>query len=140
VTSLVLDASAAIRLLLGHPGVAPSAHEALARAERVLVPHLYFAEVANALRKYVRDGGLEEAEALERLREARDLVTHPMNDAELADEALATAVRFEHPVYDALYAVLARRHTCPVLTMDGRLRTLLRSLRVEVTPAPSGAV
>ncbi len=128
---LVLDASAAVRLVLAHPSAEASAIDALAEADTVLAPRLYFSEVANALWKYVKAGGLEEAEALERSREAGALISRSADDAELVDEALSSAVRFDHPVYDTLYAVLARRHSCPVLTMDERLKALLAEMRVE---------
>jgi predicted nucleic acid-binding protein len=44
---------------------------------------------------------------------------------------LIAAVRFDHPVYDALYAVLARRRGAAVLTLDRRLRSLLEKMRVD---------
>jgi predicted nucleic acid-binding protein len=87
--------------------------------DRVLAPRLFFSEVGNGLWKYVRAGGLSEAEALERLREAKSLVSSTVDDAELIEEALSAAVRFDHPVHDALYAVL------------GRLKSLLSSMRID---------
>ena len=80
---LVLDASAAVCLTLGHPGVESDVLDALSEAGRVLAPRLFFAEVANALWKYVRAGGLAEEDALDSLREARMLVSRPVDDADL---------------------------------------------------------
>ena len=51
-------------------------------------------------------------------------------DRELMIEALHQAVALSHPVYDLLYAVLARRTGAGVLTCDRRLATLLDSLGV----------
>jgi predicted nucleic acid-binding protein len=130
-TSLVLDASAAVRLILGHPDLDESWIDIVGSAERVLVPSLYFSEVANALWKYVRADVLTEEEALLRLREGMDLASESADDSELVGEAFSTAARFHHPVYDALYAVLARRHGCPVLTADARLQALLTELRLD---------
>ena len=130
-SELVLDASAAIRLTLGHPDVTPQLLDSLTAADHVLAPRLFFSEVGNALWKYVRSGGLSEAEALERLREAKALVSLTVDDAELIEEALVAAVRFDHPVYDAVYAVLARRRSCAVVTMDRRLVSLLKTMRVD---------
>ena len=130
-SELVLDASAAIRLTLGHPEVTAGVFESLEAADCVLAPRLFFAEVGNSLWKYVRAGGLSEAEALDRLREAKSMVSSTVDDAELIEEALSTAVRFGHPVYDALYAVLARRRSCAVLTMDQRLESLLADMKVD---------
>ena len=128
---LVLDASAAVRLTIGHPDIPEAVFDALERADRVLAPRLFFSEVGNALWKYVRAGGLTEEDALERLREARALVSSTVDDAELIEEALTAAVRFDHPVYDAVYAVLARRQSCAVVTMDGRFRSLLEAMRIS---------
>jgi predicted nucleic acid-binding protein len=129
-TVIVLDASAALDLLLGTNG-SHRITEALESAESVAAPRLYAAEVANALWKYVRAGHLDESVALDRLRDALALVEHPVDDGELAVEALQTAIRFAHPVYDALYAVLARRLAAAVLTEDERLRALLADLRLD---------
>ena len=76
-------------------------------------------------------GHLKEMEALEYLNEVSELVVHPMEDEELASEALSVAIKYEHPVYDAMYAVLARRLSCPLMTRDRRLRDLLERLRID---------
>ena len=53
-----------------------------------------------------------------------------------ADRELATgAVRYRHPVYDLIYAVLARRTGCALLTMDSRLRTLLSQMGIPAVQA-----
>ena len=74
---------------------------------------------------------LAESEAIEALRSAISLVTHPVDDAELAVVALTTAARFDHPVYDAMYAALARRLGGAVATRDHRLKDLLAKLRID---------
>jgi predicted nucleic acid-binding protein len=128
--ALVLDASAALHVVLRREGFDELA-EVLDAASTVAAPRLYCAETANALWKYARSGGLSEAEAAERLEECAALVTHPIEDEQLAGEALTAAVRYGHPVYDAMYAVLARRLSCAVATRDGRLRALLAELRID---------
>ena len=75
--------------------------------------------------KYVKAGSLEAETALERYEKAIDLIDDFTPDRELATEALTEAVRYRHPVYDLLYAVLARRNGCTLLSMDQRLKTLL---------------
>lgn len=127
---LVVDASAAVRLVLGLEDAAAIADH-LAAADEVVAPQLFGAEVANALWKYVKAGQIQEAQALACLEEALALATTHVEDAAIAPEALALAVRYGHPVYDALYAVLARRLGCPVLTRDRRLALLLVQLRVD---------
>jgi predicted nucleic acid-binding protein len=126
---LVLDASAAVRMVMRAED-ADELLESVATATVVAAPSLYASEVANALWKYVKAGNLDAETALERLEESINLIDAFTPDWELTTEALTEAVRFKHPVYDLLYAVLARRTGCAVLTMDERLRTLLGQMGV----------
>jgi len=131
---LVLDASAAVRLVM-RGEAAQGLLEPVSNARVVAAPTLYASEVANALWKYVKAGGLEADTALERYEEAMALIDDLTPDAELATEALTEAVRYAHPVYDLLYAVLARRTGCTVLTRDERLKTLLARMGINSMPA-----
>ena len=126
---LVLDASAAIEAVLGR-SQALKIVEHLEHADRVAVPDLYFAEIANALWKYVRNGDLPLEDAQTMLSIATSLPDDVLPARELATEALATATAFDHPVYDALYAVTARREGAAVCTLDQRLARLLEAMRV----------
>ena len=111
---------------------APRLADTLAQASIVLVPGLFHAEVANALWKYVRAGQLTRELAVQRASEAVDLIDLTIPDAELVTECLAAAIDHDHPVYDLLYAVTARRHACQVLTLDRRLQALLDAMGVPV--------
>ena len=132
-STVVLDASAALQVVLRlddfHPLV-----DVLRSASTVVAPRLFAAETANVLWKYVRAGHLSESEAVEALRAALSLVTHPIDDVDVAVEALSTATRYHHPVYDAMYATLARRLGGAVATRDRRLRELLAALRIDALP------
>lgn len=99
-------------------------------ASLVLVPGLFRTEVANALWKYVRAEQLSVDNALRRLDEALALSDAEVPDAELLTEALASACRTGHPVYDQLYVILARRHAAHLLTRDRRLAELAGQLDV----------
>jgi len=135
---LVLDASAAI----GAVRLTPTAGEILRlcrEATLVTAPGLFAAEVANGMWKYVTSDSLSREAAVERLGEALSLVDVFVPDRELAEEALVAAAAYRHPVYDLLYAVLARRHGAAVVTLDGRFRTLLARMDVEALP-PGGRV
>ena len=55
-------------------------------------------------------------------------------DEQLAAEALSTAIRYKHSVYDMLYVILARRHGCSILTVDKKLITLTRQLDKSILP------
>lgn len=124
---LVLDASAAIHLVLGTEGASAVA-DALEAASLVLAPDLYFAETASALWKYVRAGHLATPDADSRFEESMALVDETWSAESLAREVFAEANRLNHPVYDLYYAVLARRNGASLLTFDRRLATLARGL------------
>jgi predicted nucleic acid-binding protein len=128
---LVLDASAAVRMVMRANG-ADALLESVSTATVVAAPSLYASEVANALWKYLEATKLDAETALERLEEAVNLIDAFTPDWELTTEALTEAARYEHPVYDLLYAVLARRPGCAVLTMDERLRELLGQMGVGI--------
>ena len=128
---IVLDASAALRVVLASPGV-EEAVEDLERASLVIAPSLFASETANALWKLGSKGLLPPEVLTERWEMAMALPNRLCPDDELAVEALSEASRHGHPVYDLLYAVLARREGCRVLTFDRRLISLLRKLGIGV--------
>ncbi len=127
---LVLDASAAVRLVM-RAEAADKLLEIVSAAAVVVAPSLYACEVANALWKYVQAGSLELQTGLEHYEEAISLIDDFTPDSELTTEALAEATRYQHPVYDLLYAVLARRKGCAILTMDQRLTVLLGRMGIN---------
>ena len=56
------------------------------------------------------------------------ITSHPQN------KALSLASTYNYPVYDMIYAVLARRNACGVLSKDSRLAKLLVSIDVTTVP------
>jgi predicted nucleic acid-binding protein len=130
---IVVDASAAVNLIL-RTERAPAIIAQLERSSLVLAPMLFHSEIANTLWKYVRAGRLDKDVALTRYEEAAGLVDSFEPDEQLATEALSAAIRYDHPVYDLLYVVLARRYGCKVLTEDRRLATLIRAIDETMLP------
>jgi predicted nucleic acid-binding protein len=121
--TVVLDASAVIRIMEGAPQAVPL-QEALLQANLVVAPELMLTEVANALWRLQRAGQLEADGLQERLTRAAELVDHIEPDRHLQVEALALACHLDHPVYDCLYLALARREAAALLTADQRLMAL----------------
>jgi predicted nucleic acid-binding protein len=119
----ILDASAAVRLIVGDPAAAELA-DLIREAPLVLAPELMLTEVANTLWKLQRAGHLVDLDPQQLLAEAHDLVDRVEPDRHLHVEALALACHLDHPVYDCLYLALARREAATLLTVDRRLRQL----------------
>jgi len=127
---IVLDASVVLELLLGTPAGARVAHRIAAPAETLHAPHVVDLEVAQVLRRFQREGDIDEArgrEALEVLREL-DVARYPHDILlpriwQLRDVVTA---------YDAAYLALAEALAAPLLTADARLaRTRGHRARVE---------
>ena len=122
-SSLVLDASAVVRIVEGSPQAA-AFQQAVLEAELVLAPELMLTEVSNALWRLQRAGQLQ-AESLQQcLSRASALVDQIEPDRHLQVEALALACHLDHPVYDCLYLALARREAAVLLTADQKLMAL----------------
>lgn len=129
--ALVLDASAALRLVLDPAGHAAIA-DALTSAEVVHAPSLFVVETGNALWKCVRANQITERAAVRLHRDVTDLVDQWMDDALLFPEALLMAIELDHPVYDALYLVTARRSGSLLATCDRKLAGLATRLAIPL--------
>jgi predicted nucleic acid-binding protein len=127
---VVLDASAAIRLVMDTKAQSDLL-ERIATADEVLAPMLLCAESANVLWKYQRAGVLSDRQALERHTEISILVHRFVDDCSLFPEALQLAGRLNHPVYDVLYLVTARRHAAQLVTFDSRLHSLCKQAQTD---------
>ena len=125
----VLDASAAVRLILADPAAADLA-ERVGGAALVLAPELMLTELANTLWKLRRADRLNDLDPQELLAEARELVDRLEPDRHLQAEALALACHLNHPVYDCLYLALARREAASLISSD----RLLNALAERVLP------
>jgi predicted nucleic acid-binding protein len=126
---VVLDASAAVRAVMD-AAAQPGLLDRLAAAGSIVSPALMRVEAANALWKYCRAGVIGADTARERHAEICLLVHHFIDEQTLFPEALQLASDLDHPVYDAVYAVTARRHAATLLTFDRRLDQLCTSVRV----------
>jgi predicted nucleic acid-binding protein len=133
--NIVIDASAAVGLVFAMPGTENFA-ASLEQAALVVAPDIFVAEVANAVWKY-RKADLVSRERCELVLEQALCLPDRIEPAmDLYVEAFALACRHLHPVYDALYIVLARRNNAVILTLDRRLATLAGSLEIEaIVPA-----
>jgi predicted nucleic acid-binding protein len=129
--NIVIDASAAVGLVLAVPGTETFV-PLLEEATLVTAPDLYIAEVGNALWKYRKADLLpmEQCELL--LEQALSLPDRIESSAMFYQEAFALACRHLQPLYDALYLILARRANATILTMDRRLAILAEKLEIKV--------
>ncbi len=129
--NVVIDASAAIGVVLAMPG-SDTFSTILEQADMVSAPDLYIVEISNALWRYRKSDLLPMAHCERALAQAVALPDRFEPGGALYLEAFTLACRHLHPVYDAMYLVLARRNSSIILTMDHRLAALAEKLGIEV--------
>lgn len=128
--NVVIDASAAVGLVLALPGT-ENFTPLLEQAALVTAPDLYVAEIGNAIWKYRKADLLSMEQCELALEQAVSLPDRLETSSVLYLEAFALACHHLHPVYDALYLILARRTNATILTMDCRLATLAGQLEIK---------
>lgn len=126
-TELVLDASVAVKWVLSDT-LEPLSREAdhLLRQYGagqidLLVPDVFWSEVANALWKSARRGKISAQTAREALEMmlAHDLPTIPAR--KVLRRATSIALQFDRAVYDSIYIAVAEARRTQMITADERL-------------------
>lgn len=128
---LVVDASAVLEVLLQTSAGAPMMPRLLSQATSLHAPHLLDLEVAQVLRRFVRQGEIQPQRARQALE---DLLALPLE--RYSHNLLVPRVwelRENLTAYDAAYVALAEILDAPLLTRDDRIRKAPgHSARVEV--------
>ena len=128
---VVLDTSAAIEILLSRTH-SDSYKELLIEAETVLTPELYISEISNVAWKYYKLSDYTHEQSISLAEDGLNLIDTFIPTKDLWKESLREAINNDHPVYDCLYAVCARRTDGVLLTMDKRLKKLSTELKIDV--------
>jgi predicted nucleic acid-binding protein len=130
---IVLDANVAAKWLLPPPGE-PLRDEAIQILRDynedkydILVPDLFWPELANFLWKAVRSGRCTEVEAGEGLDAVREYRFHTFRSVLFLRRAFDIAVRYDRSLYDCLYVALAEESQTELITADERLANALAS-------------
>ncbi len=131
---IVLDASALVELVLHTSAGRTIATRIADPAVGLHVPHLADVEVAQALRRYARDGELDATAAAVALDDLRALDLQRHSHEPLLDRVWK--LRENLSAYDAVYVALAEALDAVLLTCDGRLaRAPGTAPRVELVKA-----
>lgn len=120
-SAFVADASVAAKWFLREPD-APKAMDLLRTGAKVFAPAFLQVELAAAIVRRFRNGGLNIEDARERLIEAADAIAEPrisfFSDTELLPRASSVALDIRHPLQDCLYIACAERVQCDLITVD----------------------
>ncbi len=116
---IVLDASALLELVLATPTGQLVAARIGDPTEGLHTPHLADVEVTQALRRYVREGEIDEDIALQAIADLRALDLHRHEHEPLLDRVWE--LRDNISGYDAVYVALAEVLDTQLVTCDGPL-------------------
>ena len=116
---IVLDASAAIEWLLQSPAGIRIDKRMFSPSESLHAPHLLDVEVAQVLRRYVREKIITAQRGQEALEDLGDLPLSRYPHDFLIPRAWE--LRATLTAYDAVYVALAELLDAPLLTCDGRI-------------------
>jgi len=116
---MVVDASAALELLLGTQRGTAWRGALSRRPERLCAPHLLDVEVLHVLRRYERAGEVSSARALAALDDLREMPLDRYPHAPLLSRMWD--LRKNVTGYDAAYLALAEVLEIPLVTADARL-------------------
>ena len=116
---IVLDASAAIEWLLQSPAGLRIDKRISSPFQSLHAPHLLDVEVAQVLRRYVRDRTMTEQRGQEALQDFSDLHLHRYSHDFLLPRVWV--LRATLTAYDAVYVALAEILDAPLLTCDTRI-------------------
>ena len=133
---IVLDASAAVELVLQTPRAERIAARALHPAERLHAPHLIDVEVAQAMRRLLQSREITAARADVALSDFEGLVIERHAHRPLFRRVWG--LRASLSAYDATYVALAEALAAPMLTCDDKLaRAHGHKAKIEVVPVDS---
>jgi predicted nucleic acid-binding protein len=128
----VLDASAAIEIVFQRD-LAEELSKIVVEATWVIAPTLFISEVTNTIWKYQQFDNFPYRSCEKVLEQALALPDDFINEMDLYREAFKLSCTLNHPVYDMLYLVVARRNNGTLLTLDKKLMKAAIKCSVDIS-------
>lgn len=127
---IVLDASAALEVLLGTPAADPIAERIFTPGESLHVPHVFDVEVLQVVRLYCRMGEIDAERGREAVEDLEDLKAERYPHEPLLQRIWE--LRDNATAYDAAYLALAELLGAPLVTCDSRLLGAAQAARLDL--------
>lgn len=127
---VVLDTSAAVEIVLQRDS-AQGLAEVVRAADWVIAPTLFITEVNNVFWKYQKFADYPYPDCERDIEQAISLPDEYISEIDLYREAFKLGCTLDHPIYDMIYMVLARRNSAELLTMDKKLITAAHKAGVD---------
>lgn len=128
---VVLDSSGAIEFILNRPHK-KSIESLLLKSDRVIAPDIYISEISSVFWKYNQFESLQKDICEELIDKTIQLIDQFESSSTLYREAFHFACETKHPIYDALYIVLARRNNGTLISLDKKLNKIAKSQRIKI--------
>jgi predicted nucleic acid-binding protein len=126
----VIDASAAAEIGFNLSN-AEKYRDVLKKSTRVLAPDLFIPEITNVYWKYILASQIDFEKAKLGIEYSIKTVDEFIDTQDLWNESLSEAVQQKHSVYDIMYVIAARRNSAILLTLDKKLTSICKKLKIE---------
>ncbi len=101
-------------------------------ADLVIAPDFYISEIANVAWKYSKLAGFTTEQSLSLAEDSNRLIDRYIPTVDLWKEALSESICHNHPVYDLLYMIAARRTSATLISNDKKMTDLAKKLRINI--------
>jgi predicted nucleic acid-binding protein len=128
---VILDASAAIKIIIQQSSV-KKLSDFFKNADWVIAPDIFISEVINVFWKYHQFEDLPLNISEDYLNKSIRLIDDYIDAGELYQEAFSFSCQTNHPVYDSMYLICARRHSGIFLSADRKLNKLAQKHSIKV--------
>ena len=128
---IVLDVSAAIEILFQREKSGLFS-EIYSKADWIIAPDLFVAEMTNVLWKYYRAGLITHEDCIQYVQDGLDMVDDFIDARTLWKESLSEGIKNNYSIYDMYYLVLTRRNDGTLITNDTALADICKKMNIKV--------
>jgi len=126
---ITLDCSAAIEFVTGRPQ-AKMIKNQLEKADFIITPSLFIYELSNVMWKYHSLNKTPKKILLPKISQGISLIDQFIPAEDIFEEAISLSWKINHPAYDSMYLVTAKRKNATLISIDEKLIHLAKKLDI----------